>query len=223
MYFVADDGAHGSELWRTDRTPAGTQRVTDLPSTSPFYDDGGPRDLTARGDALYFTKDDLWRVRGTGAPELIERGPLGAVQALGDALVFERDGQIWVTDGAPGAARWVAPAPASDGNRFASDHRVFDLDCQWDRGCSLWSSDGTPAGTGIIRSWRRALQYFSCSISGEHARSATLLLLARRGSGVELWRSDGTATALDGARHPSRTGGGIYRATTTITATTSPI
>ena len=78
VLFMADDGAHGMELWRTDGTAAGTALVKDINPThnpSPGFGPGssGPGKLTALGGKLYFGADDgtngrgLWMTDGTGA------------------------------------------------------------------------------------------------------------------------------------------------------------
>ncbi|WP_445148526.1 ELWxxDGT repeat protein [Baekduia sp. Peel2402] len=57
VYFAADDGVHGNELWRTDGTNAGTALVSDvypgLPSAS-----SNPHRLTVIGDRLFFNAYD---------------------------------------------------------------------------------------------------------------------------------------------------------------------
>lgn len=51
VFFVANDGSHGRELWRTDGTAAGTRRLTDI----NVGGDSNPKDLTVAGSKLYFT------------------------------------------------------------------------------------------------------------------------------------------------------------------------
>ena len=69
LYF-ANDGAHGTELWKTDGTGAGTAMVKDIWSGSVS---SKPTWLTDVGGTLYFSARDtthgreLWKSDGTAA------------------------------------------------------------------------------------------------------------------------------------------------------------
>ena len=68
LYFVANDGTNGDELWKSDGTASGTMMVKDIYNGS---DSSDPYSLTAVGNTLYFTADDgtngyeLWKSDGT--------------------------------------------------------------------------------------------------------------------------------------------------------------
>lgn len=71
LYFAADDGVNGTELWKSDGTAAGTVLVKDINALV-----GGsslPRSLTVVGDTLYFVASnqggnfELWQSDGTAA------------------------------------------------------------------------------------------------------------------------------------------------------------
>ena len=70
LFFTADDGDHGTEVWKSDGTAAGTALVRDI---VPGFDGSFPEYLTAVGGTLYFvastpeTGPELWKSDGTEA------------------------------------------------------------------------------------------------------------------------------------------------------------
>lgn len=97
-YFVADDGVHGFELWRTDGTEEGTVMVADI---NPGASGSNPWHLTAVGGLLFFAADcgqtgvELWKSNGTtaGTVRLTDIAPGSAGSNLANML---RAGN-WVT------------------------------------------------------------------------------------------------------------------------------
>ena len=70
LYFVANDGTNGEELWKSDGTASGTMMVKDISSGSSQSNIYG---FTAVGSTLYFRADDgtngaeLWKTDGTAS------------------------------------------------------------------------------------------------------------------------------------------------------------
>jgi len=116
LFFLADDGVHGLELWASDGTPEGTVLVKDIvPGRAHTPIDN----LAAAGDKLYFAANDgehgseLWVSDGTAAgtrmvadiwPGLLSAHPEQMV-AVGGRLFFTAD------DGEHGRELWMLPLP----------------------------------------------------------------------------------------------------------------
>ncbi len=64
LFFVADDGIHGLELWKTDGSAAGTALVEDI---CPGVCGGWPQALTVSGGVLFFAASDGSHGREPGA------------------------------------------------------------------------------------------------------------------------------------------------------------
>lgn len=133
LYFTADDGVHGRELWRSDGSLEGTYMVRDL---MPGSTDSDPSHLIFHAGRLYFGADTvsnggtaLWQSDGTASgtvrvdqahPELgvLLEAPRGWRDDLGMAVM---DDDLYVAIGRSPFSRhgwlWVIPG---EGDRYAS-------------------------------------------------------------------------------------------------------
>jgi ELWxxDGT repeat protein len=199
-FFVASGG---NELWRTDGTPEGTQRVTDrFP--------GPIGNLAGLSGRLAFTLDEtLWSTAGAPEttvditpPELAGAswlGSLAAAPSLDRAFFSATVGGVgagaWVTDGTPAGTLLLTPVAPGGVQGTASgvvpaNGRAFFWMSRAGGPREVWATDGTPAGTvqvaalppGPDRTW-----YPAFTAVGGH-----LLFLVDTPEATELWRSDGT-------------------------------
>ncbi len=177
LYFVADDGSIGTELWRTDGTPVGTTLLRDIyvDPDFPEFGDAYPDYLTVFNGALYFAADsngagiELWQSDGTP----------------GGTVLFKEINEQPFTF-IDGHAAPAALLPFNNQLYFqASDGLV---------GVEFWRTDGTPAGTTRFLDLNQ-VGNADTGFSGHFAAWQGLLYFGADDgiSGDELWRTDGTA------------------------------
>jgi ELWxxDGT repeat protein len=57
LYFIANDGVHGEELWRTDGSEVGTVMVRDIVNVP--YEPVSAAEMTEAGERLFFAGDTV--------------------------------------------------------------------------------------------------------------------------------------------------------------------
>ena len=170
LYFTADDGVSGVELWKSDGTENGTVPVRDI---NPGPADASPAFLRNVDGTLFFIADDgthgleLWASDGSeaGTRMVSDINPAGSAFGtfsfffsfadLGGMLFFAADDgmhgtELWHSDGtAPGTSLVADINPGDEGSSPAfltSDGgRIVFQACEPTAGCELWETTGTDA------------------------------------------------------------------------------
>ena len=213
LYFVADDGISGPELWRSSGTVASTRMVKDINGGT---DGSSPSSLTNLRGVLYFVANngmhgrELWKSNGsprgtTLVKDIMPRGgssnPTG-LTAVNHMLFFAakdaRHGtELWKTDGTPGGTAMVKDIRGGTGVNSSPSHLVnvygtlFFAAADASAGRELWKSDGSANGTVRVKDIAPGTDH--ARIENTTAVYRTLFFTATDGlHGQELWQSDGT-------------------------------
>jgi len=187
LYFTANDGTDGTELWTSDGTAAGTTMVTDIyPGSTTFTfvarwgyfgneyetvtipNSSNPGNLTNVNGTLYFTASDATHGR-----------------------------ELWASDGSAAGTAMVADINPGSGGSYPAwltnlNGTLFFEATDGTHGYELWKSDGSAAGTAmvadIVPGGGSSSPRDIINVNGE------LFFAAYDGThGTELWESNGTA------------------------------
>jgi large repetitive protein len=212
LFFVADDGLTGAELWKSSGVPEGTVQVADL----RFGTAGSmPHDLTYAGETLFFLAADdgigsplLWRSDGTrsGTRPLIGGSPEQLIDVGGTLFFSADDGvsgrELWKSDGTLAGTVQVANVNTNQGGSSilrggtptftAFKGSLFFVAGTPASSFELWKSDGTAGGTVQVAEINPGAG--NALPSELFATGETLFFQANDGTtGTELWKTDGTA------------------------------
>lgn len=219
LFFEADDGSHGSELWKTDGTTVGTVMVKDL--YSGFYG-SEPFGLIAFNNEVFFRAwgdnggRELWKSDGTDAGTVMVKdilpGPYGSFSNVsssvdphffvsGNYLYFRTNidstsyqAHLWRTDGT-GLGTIQLENHLSQGyldeteNACTDVNGIFYFIATDNTPSYLWKSDGTAIGTANVTT-NNSLS----AIENLFNLNGILMFDGHDNSGDGLCRSDGSAS-----------------------------
>ena len=215
VFFAADDGISGRELWCSDGTTQGTQLVADLnPGGS-----SNPEHLAASGNLLFFAASDndhgteVWRSDGTQSGTIllddVAPGPdsgfdptIGMKTGSTTAYFTATDGisgiQILRSTGSPDDTQMVTDPVllplSSDLAEFTEvDGTLYFFELG--ETTRLWKSDGTSAGTSLVKDIPTRPFEFATSLT--RLGSNLIFLGPSPTEGFALWISDGTSAGTD--------------------------
>jgi ELWxxDGT repeat protein len=199
VFFAADDGKHGVELWKSDGTEKGTTLVKDINTVKGNSNPNDKGDALTRsaeveklyvvGKTLYFRASDgkhgveLWKSDGTNRGTRLVKDINPAAPAPINTACKDRKscvGSSWVDD-------------ITVVGKTAAGRRIYFTAIDGKHGLELWKSDGTRKGTKLVRSINPSSAREAADISNLVALRKRLYFSANDGKhGVELWKSDGT-------------------------------
>jgi ELWxxDGT repeat protein len=212
IFFRANDGINGAELWKSDGTAAGTVMVKDIYTSGS----SNPQHLTNVNGTVYFIANDntngyeLWKSDGTTAgtamvkninPGVANSNPDNLTNVNGILFFSATDGtngiELWKSDGTSAGTIMVKDIYAGAGNaqpqNFCNSGGTlfFTADNGSANGIELWKSDGTTAGTVMIKDiWPGTGNSNPGNLTS--VGSIVFFKANESASGIELWKSDGT-------------------------------
>lgn len=217
LFFTANDGTTGTELWISDGTVNGTNRVKDI---NPGAASSSPDNFVAIGNTLFFVAEkggdiELWKSDGTGnGTQMVKDIRVGAtgsfpdeLTVIGNTLYFSaNDGitgfELWKSDGTQGGTQLVKNiyndnAAIGPRNSQIEHLTVFNNTLYFAAndgvfGRELWKSDGTENGTQMVADINIG-PGSSFGVSEMAVADNLLFFVADNGLfGAELWQSNGT-------------------------------
>ncbi|MFL6203347.1 MAG: ELWxxDGT repeat protein, partial [Thermoanaerobaculia bacterium] len=213
LFFQAEDGVSGHELWKSDGTAAGTGQVADV---FPGSIGSLPFEITPLGNSVLFSAEggitqgrELWISDGSeaGTTLLKDLEPTGSTSGgwpwwltpAGGRVFFTSDvdsGKLWQSDGTPEdtrLARDTAPTAAAATELTALGSLLLYSGAGPD-GYELWKTDGTEAGTLQVANIAPGA---ASSGPDRLTRVGSLVFFSADdgSSGRELWKSDGVNTS----------------------------
>ena len=162
VYFLANDGTHGQELFVTNGTTGGTSLVKDI---NPGLGDSNVNGLFVLNGHLYFSAHDdvngyqLWTSDGTasgtqvvGTSDASDDGnPGNFITAGGTHFFFTANAGLFYSDGTTAGTHLVGSSSGFDINHANVVGGVlFYQSYDNVNGYEMWKSDGTAAGTSRV-------------------------------------------------------------------------
>lgn len=195
IFFTANNSAlnpgggstNDIELWKSDGTPSGTVLLKDIYPGNLNGSD--PRDFFEVNGTLYFTATtpangrELWKTDGTSAGTQMVHDIIGG--AIGG---FSEAGQF-------GYSYHAFNVVWKNGNNFyfTANNAASNPGSSYTNDIELWVSDGTSAGTMMLKDIYPGNTYGSYPVDFTEINGILFFTAFTANEGRELWRTDGTS------------------------------
>jgi len=198
-YFVGLEGS--PHLWRTDGTTDGTRKVCD--SCSDFT-----TEIQTVGSTIFYngraSSYELWSTDGSDAGSALLKDDFdsapSSMTAAGGRLFFlatdfRGTSHLWTSDGTPSGTVQVA-LPATNPQWLAGYDGALYFTASNSYGTELWRTDGTDAGTSMVRDFAPG-SFGSFPSSFTEAGGSLYFIADTEEAGPEIWKTDGTIVFAD--------------------------
>jgi|GEM_PF-3375233 len=213
LYFIADDGVHGDELWTHDFLLNVTTMVKDInPGATGL---GFSSELVAIGNIIYFNANDgvngseLWRSDGTDAGTYMvkDQNPVGSANPYSltncnGKLIFgctdsELNYEIYVSDGTAAGTHLLKDIYTGSYSSYPIDLFYFNNFVYFnardlEHGSELWKTDGTSEGTVLVKDINQNGTGLDIGNKFIPLGDSIFFFANSLDAGYELWKSDGT-------------------------------
>jgi ELWxxDGT repeat protein len=216
IYFSAEDGIHGRELWVYNSITNSSSMVKDI-----FADSQSGLEYSnfvTINDQLYFNANDgingneLWTSDGTEAGTFLIKNinntgdsNIGKLKAFNNNIYFSANDnvsgqELWISDGTTNGTTLLKDINIGNNSSYPTDFFVFNNNIFFIcnngiNGVELWESDGTNSGTTLLKDIN--LSSYSSINPGNNfiIFDNNFYFFANNGTtGCELWKSDGTTS-----------------------------
>ena len=216
LYFYANDGVHGFELWRSDGSETGTYMIKDINSGSNYNYSSYPREFVLLNGTIYFIANStagssLWKTNGTeaGTIKIIDLYDMRVLKAVKNKLfiIAETSGtsygphDLWASDGtASGTVHLKTFGDNIDSDiQFTSvlnDELYFVAKSPDSYRKAIYKSNGTIDGTKLVFDGASHPTMPDLDIDTILTCGDYMYFLVQTYDGIdkELWRTNGLTT-----------------------------
>lgn len=215
VFFFAEDGINGDELWVTDGTTAGTQLLKDInPGSASAYGGSAVSNGVILNGKLYFiagtaaTGTELWVTDGTSAGTTLFKdlnpGTAGGFPSqltlFGNGFIFSAVNntygqELWISDGTGAGTSMLKDINTGTDNsspgwfQYLGNKIIFTATNNTN-GREVWVTDGTSIGTQMLKDLSPGI---ASGIAGNvYTVGAYTYFLGTNGTDRSLYKTDGT-------------------------------